>query len=225
MDMTDVVEFDRVHRLSSRPDSPVIACCTFYKQKGHVTKAQRVLCMIARWNGRNPPNLNSVQALCSDSDHTQRKFSYFHIFSTWRMMKISCLLGFMWFCCSIAYFGILFGITKLSWDFNLNFFLMTVVELPTPLFVYHMSGCLMAFWVSSSVGAGSSNETKTGCLSEEEAGKYVNALCIVCRAALILAWNVMSLFTAELYPTVVRLAMTVPSVDFHKDGHENLQLV
>ncbi|XP_076451261.1 solute carrier family 22 member 4-like [Babylonia areolata] len=109
--------------------------------KGHVTKAQRVLCKMARWNGRNPPNLSSVQALCSDSSHTQRKYSYFHIFSTWRMMKISCLLGFMWFCCSITYYGILFGIKNLSGDFHLNFFLMTVVELPTPLFVYHLSGC------------------------------------------------------------------------------------
>ncbi|XP_076446978.1 uncharacterized protein LOC143284196 isoform X1 [Babylonia areolata] len=40
LDMTDVMEFDRVHRLSSRPDSPVIACCTYYRQKVNILKAK-----------------------------------------------------------------------------------------------------------------------------------------------------------------------------------------
>ncbi|XP_076451281.1 organic cation/carnitine transporter 2-like [Babylonia areolata] len=178
--------------------------------KGHVTKAQRVLCKMARWNGRNPSDLSSVQTLCSDSGHLpQRKYSYLHIFSTWRMMKISFLLGFMWFCCSITYFGMVFGIKNLSGDFNLNFFLMTVVDLPSPLLVYHLSGWFGRRWAlfGSFMVCTLSMATVVTLLlllSEEEAGNYVNALCFVGRAALELAWNLMSLVTAELYPTVVR---------------------
>jgi regulator of replication initiation timing len=40
LDITRDVEFDRVHRLSSRPDSPVIARCVFYKQKVTILKAK-----------------------------------------------------------------------------------------------------------------------------------------------------------------------------------------
>ena len=34
------VQFDRVHRVNSRPDSPLIACFTFYKDKLEILKAK-----------------------------------------------------------------------------------------------------------------------------------------------------------------------------------------
>jgi chaperonin cofactor prefoldin len=43
LDLTIDVEFDRVHRINSRSDSPVIACCTFFKQKQAILKARRNL--------------------------------------------------------------------------------------------------------------------------------------------------------------------------------------
>ncbi|XP_076451750.1 organic cation/carnitine transporter 2-like [Babylonia areolata] len=177
--------------------------------KGHVTEAQRVLCKMARWNGRNPPNLSSVQALCSDSGHTQRKYNIFHIFSTCEMMKVTCLAGFMWFVSSITYYGILFGIKNLSGDFNLNFFVMTAVEIPPPLLVFHLSRRFGRRWTLFGIFSICTLSVVAVVplsllLSEEEAGSYINALCIVCRGGLILGWNTMCLYLAELYPTVVR---------------------
>ena len=43
LDITDDVSFDRVHRLGGRSDSPVIARCTFYKQKINILKAKSKL--------------------------------------------------------------------------------------------------------------------------------------------------------------------------------------
>jgi hypothetical protein len=43
LDMTDNVEFDRVHRLSSKTDSPIIARCCFYKQKIKILRAKKNL--------------------------------------------------------------------------------------------------------------------------------------------------------------------------------------
>eukprot|EP00745_Piridium_sociabile_P003051 TRINITY_DN11851_c0_g1_i1.p1 TRINITY_DN11851_c0_g1~~TRINITY_DN11851_c0_g1_i1.p1 ORF type:complete len:329 (+),score=56.83 TRINITY_DN11851_c0_g1_i1:188-1174(+) len=37
------IQFDRVHRLNSKPDSPVIARCTFFKDKELILKAKRKL--------------------------------------------------------------------------------------------------------------------------------------------------------------------------------------
>eukprot|EP00745_Piridium_sociabile_P038347 TRINITY_DN699_c0_g1_i12.p1 TRINITY_DN699_c0_g1~~TRINITY_DN699_c0_g1_i12.p1 ORF type:complete len:280 (-),score=67.35 TRINITY_DN699_c0_g1_i12:640-1356(-) len=37
------VEMDRVHRVSSRPDSPIVARCVFYKQKVDILKAKTKL--------------------------------------------------------------------------------------------------------------------------------------------------------------------------------------
>jgi chromosome segregation ATPase len=43
MDMTQDIEFDRVHRLGSKKNSPIIARCTFYKDKVAIMKAKKKL--------------------------------------------------------------------------------------------------------------------------------------------------------------------------------------
>lgn len=43
LELSEDIEFDRVHRLSSKADSPVIARCVFYKQKLAILKAKRKL--------------------------------------------------------------------------------------------------------------------------------------------------------------------------------------
>ena len=43
MNITDVVNFDRVHRLTPKADSPIIARCTSFKQKVQILKAKQKL--------------------------------------------------------------------------------------------------------------------------------------------------------------------------------------
>ena len=43
LDMTKKVQFDRVHRLGGKPDSPVIACCSSYKEKVKILKEKKKL--------------------------------------------------------------------------------------------------------------------------------------------------------------------------------------
>jgi FtsZ-binding cell division protein ZapB len=43
MDMTETIQFDRVHRLGSKANAPVIACCTYYRDKVSVLKAKQKL--------------------------------------------------------------------------------------------------------------------------------------------------------------------------------------
>ncbi|KAK7095597.1 hypothetical protein V1264_004987 [Littorina saxatilis] len=43
LELAENVEFDRVHRISSKPNSPLIARCVFYKDKVKVLKAKRKL--------------------------------------------------------------------------------------------------------------------------------------------------------------------------------------
>ncbi|KAL8620052.1 hypothetical protein ACOMHN_015334 [Nucella lapillus] len=177
---------------------------------GHMTKAHRVLCKMAKCNGRKPPSLSAVEALCSDTTgKRQRKYNYIHIFSTCKMLKLSTLFGYMWFASSVAYYGILFGIKNLSGNFNLNFFLMTLVEMPPQLFVFHLTGWFGRRWTifgSLSICTLSMIAVVplTLLLAEDAAGSYINAMCMVCRASLVLAWNALALFNAEHYPTVVR---------------------
>ncbi|KAL8620054.1 hypothetical protein ACOMHN_015336 [Nucella lapillus] len=177
--------------------------------KGHVTKAERVLCKVAKWNGRPAPTFSAVEAMCSHYSKHQKIYNYLHIFSTPQMLKISLVFGTMWFFCSASYYGASYGIKNLSGNFFLNFFLMSIVELPLPLLVFHLTGWFGRRW------------SLFGCfmicsltslafvplnllLAEEAAGNYINILCIVCRGVLVLGWAVMNLFVAEQYPTVVR---------------------
>eukprot|EP00745_Piridium_sociabile_P033839 TRINITY_DN5818_c0_g2_i1.p3 TRINITY_DN5818_c0_g2~~TRINITY_DN5818_c0_g2_i1.p3 ORF type:complete len:146 (+),score=28.95 TRINITY_DN5818_c0_g2_i1:598-1035(+) len=43
LDITDTVEFDRVHRLNAKSDSPVIARCVFFKHKMNILKSKAKL--------------------------------------------------------------------------------------------------------------------------------------------------------------------------------------
>ena len=43
LELVDDFQFDRVHRLNSKPNSPVIARCTFFKDKVKILKAKRKL--------------------------------------------------------------------------------------------------------------------------------------------------------------------------------------
>ncbi|KAL8597396.1 hypothetical protein ACOMHN_022305 [Nucella lapillus] len=43
LDLTEDIELNRVHRLSSKPDSPIIARCAFYKQKVKILSQKRKL--------------------------------------------------------------------------------------------------------------------------------------------------------------------------------------
>ena len=43
LELADVTEFDRVHRLSGKPNPPVVAQCCFYKHKEKILKQRRKL--------------------------------------------------------------------------------------------------------------------------------------------------------------------------------------
>eukprot|EP00745_Piridium_sociabile_P035534 TRINITY_DN6216_c0_g1_i1.p1 TRINITY_DN6216_c0_g1~~TRINITY_DN6216_c0_g1_i1.p1 ORF type:complete len:347 (-),score=49.22 TRINITY_DN6216_c0_g1_i1:468-1508(-) len=43
LEFSDNVEFDRVHRLSSNPNSPIVARCTFFKDKDRILRAKQKL--------------------------------------------------------------------------------------------------------------------------------------------------------------------------------------
>ncbi|KAK7496746.1 hypothetical protein BaRGS_00011955, partial [Batillaria attramentaria] len=174
--------------------------------KGHVDEAHHVLRSVARWNRRKDPDVGVIRNLSSRSDDSHKTFTYFHICSNWNIAKIAIVTGCS---CSLTYYGISFGIKSLSGDFYLNFFLMAVVEVPPSLFVYYLANrlgrrwtCGLAFFVTSS-----------SCLAvipafffapAESVGTIVNGLSMVARMSLNLGWNTMTVFVAELYPTVVR---------------------
>ena len=43
LELAEDIEFDRVHRLSGKPNSPVVARCSFYKHKEKVMKERSKL--------------------------------------------------------------------------------------------------------------------------------------------------------------------------------------
>ena len=43
LELADDIQFDRVHRLNVMPNSPVVARCTFFKDKVKILKPQRKL--------------------------------------------------------------------------------------------------------------------------------------------------------------------------------------
>ncbi|KAK7476535.1 hypothetical protein BaRGS_00032215 [Batillaria attramentaria] len=177
--------------------------------KGHVSKAQRVLNKMARLNGRQAPDAADLKDLHQSEEREQKKITYFHIFSTWRIAKISLLMAFSSFSCALTYYGITFGIKSLSGDFYLNFFLMSLLEIPPPLLTHFLFTWVGRRWTCSAAFF----ITSASCLivipvsllvPEEVAGRVINGLAMTARMVLLFGWNALTFYIPELYPTVVR---------------------
>ncbi|KAK7462568.1 hypothetical protein BaRGS_00038397, partial [Batillaria attramentaria] len=154
--------------------------------KGHVNKAHRVLQNMARWNGREAPDGEQLRKFFSDREDTSRQSA-----------------------CSLSYYGLSFGIKNLAGDFYLNLFLMAVVEVPPTFFIHPLFSwfgrrwtCAVAFLIASV--SSFAIVPVHFFASAELAGTCITVLALLARACTMFGWNAITVFHAELYPTVVR---------------------
>ncbi|XP_040218083.1 solute carrier family 22 member 15-like isoform X2 [Rana temporaria] len=175
---------------------------------GYTDKAEEVLRQIARGNGKEFPTLKLKECnrtLSGDSTHSVFDLVKYRVLC-WRTV----LLMYIWYVCSLVYYGLTLNAGDLKGNLYLNVALSGLVEVPAfPL-------CLF-FIEKSWSGRGKSTAgflmfAGLACIFTmflpENNSLFLNPaiLALLGKLSVSAAFNVVYIYTSELYPTVVRNA-------------------
>ncbi|XP_073484765.1 solute carrier family 22 member 7-like [Aquarana catesbeiana] len=175
--------------------------------KGRAKEAEAVLMQCAAANGCSldafRKNSESIQAL-AEAEPSSHTYSYIDLFRTPRLRRISVCCGLVWFAVAFSYYGIILNVSSFGFDIYLTHFLYSLVEFPGKLGVYFLMNHLGRRWslfltllmtgVCIGVSAG----------IPPSLGPFRTAVAIIGKGFSEAAFTGLILYTAELFPTVIR---------------------
>ncbi|XP_077341587.1 solute carrier family 22 member 7-like [Lithobates pipiens] len=175
--------------------------------KGRTKEAEALLMQCAEANGCSldafKKNSESIQALAENGTSSQT-YSYLDLFRTPRLRRISVCCGLVWFGVAFSYYGIILNVSGLGFDIYLTHLLYSLVEFPGKLGVYFLMNHLGRRWslfltmfmtgVCIGVSAG----------IPPSLGPFRTAVAITGKGFSEAAFTGLILYTAELFPTVIR---------------------
>ncbi|XP_048244246.1 solute carrier family 22 member 16-like [Haliotis rufescens] len=182
---------------------------------GKLEEAEEVVDQMARYNKREKPanteillkKLSEEERRGSDSD---RKYTYLDIYRGWSMFRKSIVHQVIWLLVSFVYYGISFGVGRLTGNLYVNMFLVSVISLPSEVAVFFLNNRIgrrwtgFSFFVLATCGAfGVVIATRVD-MSESIRGVATTTLALICRLGASSAWSCYLVFTSESYPTVIR---------------------
>uniref|UniRef100_F6TMW8 Major facilitator superfamily (MFS) profile domain-containing protein n=1 Tax=Ciona intestinalis TaxID=7719 RepID=F6TMW8_CIOIN len=169
---------------------------------GKTEEAERMLKMFARRNGREDGDIHLTPAERDTSrTHTLADFFRYKILAKWLLASV-----YIWFTCSLVYYGLTMGAASLTTDLYVGICLSGAIEIPATL------GCIVFMnwkWVGRKgtlmllfiIGGGS-------CIALIFVpGTYETThlvLGLASKLAIAAAFAVVYIFTSEIFPTPVR---------------------
>ncbi|KAM4693085.1 solute carrier family 22 member 7 [Discoglossus pictus] len=169
------------------------------------TEAHRYLARCAQVNGR--PDFNhkiSPEALQKTVTVESRHYSFWDLVKTRQLRKNTLCLGIMWFGVAFSYYGISFNVTGFRLNPFITHFIFGAIEIPAKLGVYLLLDrigrklCQGGSLLLTGVFIGLTSLTPTGLENTR------SVVAILGKGFSEAAFTTAFLFTAELYPTVLR---------------------
>ncbi|XP_019630105.1 PREDICTED: organic cation transporter protein-like [Branchiostoma belcheri] len=178
--------------------------------KGRDEEVAAIMRRAAKVNGVTlPDEVFTTKKVDNEKPKDERIYTVIDLVRTPNMAKKSLLIFFNWLVISLVYYGLSLNTSNLGGDDYLNFFISGVVEIPA-----YISSVYIADWFGRPkthaaymiIGA-------VGCiicpfLTAPYLPEGLNALSItlamIGKFGLTAGFNIIYLFTAELYPTMVR---------------------
>ncbi|XP_071995934.1 solute carrier family 22 member 7 [Engystomops pustulosus] len=176
--------------------------------KGLADRTEKELVRCATINGNKVDffrkNKENIQRLAESLGSSTTNFSYIDLFRTPALRKNSLCLGLVWFGVAFSYYGISLDISSFGLNLFLTHFLYAVVEVPAKLGIYFLLDYI--------------GRRRTQVLTLLVTGTCIGVNVVIPRALWPLrttiaiigkgfseaAFTVIILYTAELYPTVIR---------------------
>ncbi|XP_069491740.1 solute carrier family 22 member 15 isoform X2 [Ambystoma mexicanum] len=175
--------------------------------QGRLTEAERSLYLIAKKNHRQKVNFSLTPRPCT----TEKAGGIVDIFCHRILLVRTVIMMYIWFVCSLVYYGLTLNAGDLGGSVYVNLALSGVVEIPSyPICVYLMNrkwfgrkrtlaGFLCIGGVACLIVMALPEKKDSGFFS------FVNShsLSLVGKLTISAAFNIVYIFTSELYPTVI----------------------
>nr|XP_057942234.1 solute carrier family 22 member 7-like [Doryrhamphus excisus] len=176
--------------------------------QGNASRAHFYLSECAKVNHReqfmdhlNPENLSKVII----ADNENKKYSVLDLVRTPRMRRLAVLTGTVWFGLTCSYYGISFNVSGFGVNIYLTQFIHGASEIPAKIFILFTLDTI-GRQINQAVGLLLTGLCLLGnMLIPHDMGSYRAALGAMGKMFAQGSFTVLFLYTAELYPTVVRL--------------------
>ncbi|KAK7090287.1 solute carrier family 22 member 7-like [Littorina saxatilis] len=178
--------------------------------------AEKAVETIARYNRCPKPTnaLAKLRMVAEEAKHeatgAARKYTYLDVYRSWKMFRRSLCSNVIWFSSALVFYVISLGVQKLSFNLYLNIFLIGCADIPCTFLSFYLTRtCFGRRWAAASfyfltcaccIGIVIASVTAT----EENKGAVMNYLAIAAKLCLGGGWDVMTVFSTEIYPTVIR---------------------
>ncbi|KAM4603154.1 solute carrier family 22 member 7-like, partial [Discoglossus pictus] len=172
--------------------------------KGKIDRAEKELARCAAMNGKKSCNISENIKKLSGGVTSTDNYSYIDLFRTPAMRRMSLYAGMVWFGVASSYYGISLNITGFGLDPYLTHFLYGLVEFPAKLGVYVLLNRIGRRWtqVVTMLVTGISIGVNT--VIPTSLSGLRTAIAITGKGFSEAAFTAVILYTAEMYPTVVR---------------------
>ncbi|XP_068750437.1 organic cation transporter protein-like [Montipora capricornis] len=181
--------------------------------KNRLEEAHQLLLNYAKKNGKQVDSTqlkHAIQEFKKEADknrcETRKSYGILDMIRTTKLRKRTIICGFNWFVNALVFFGISLNVGNLAGDMYLNFFILSIVELPGSLLMWFFMARFgrRITYASFMVFGGLAGILVIAVPSDEDYRHIVTALAVIGKACIVATFLCIYVFTVELYPTVIR---------------------
>ncbi|XP_031202411.1 solute carrier family 22 member 7 isoform X2 [Mastomys coucha] len=175
--------------------------------QGHVEEAKKYLINCAKLNGRPMSEDSLSQEVLSKvvaMEKGVQRPSYLDLFRTSQLRHISLCCMVIWFGVNFSYYGLILDVSGLGLNVYQTQLLIGAVELPSKILVYFLVRHVGRRLTEAGMLLGTALTFGISLLVSSDSKSWLTALVMTGKAFSESAFTTAYLFTAELYPTVLR---------------------
>ncbi|XP_075065947.1 organic cation/carnitine transporter 2-like [Mixophyes fleayi] len=173
--------------------------------QGRVNEAEDIIRRAAKKNGLTPPDIIfNVSELNVLKDQSHKSYTVFDLLKTGNIRTVTFLSILLWMIISVGYFGLSLNTPNLHGDPYVNCFLSAIIEVPAYVIAWVLLQNFSRRYSTSSTLFLGGVVLLFIQLVPEELSVLSIVLVMLGKFGITSAFSMVYVYTAELYPTVVR---------------------